>query len=100
MPFSTTHAFLHRAAILFLAVPGLTHLFPVPALATEPYAPTVLRENTDGTWKLDGDYLGGSGLFILDAKDQTRLFMWIKNALPKADFDKYVHQSTARKGTS
>jgi hypothetical protein len=55
----------------------------------------VLRENADGTWKLGGEYLGGSRLFIVDAKDQTRLLLWIKDAFPKRDFDKYVHQTTA-----
>jgi hypothetical protein len=32
-------------------------------------------------------------IFIVDAKDQTRLLLWIKDALPKADYDRHVIKS-------
>jgi hypothetical protein len=84
-------------AMLFPACVGVAVLGidPAAALATEPFPPTILRENADGTWKLGGESLGGDRLFIVDAKEQTRLLLGLEDALPKADFDKYVHETTA-----
>jgi hypothetical protein len=68
---------------------------PTAARATKPFPPTVLRESVDGTWKLDGEHLGGARIFIIDAKGGTLLLLWIKDAIPKADYDKFVHRTTA-----
>ena len=95
MRFSIIGGLTHRAVLHSLALLSAASLFPVAALATEQFPPTVLREDADGIWKLGGEYLGGFRIFIVDAKNQTRLDLWIEHALPEADYDKYVHQTTA-----
>jgi hypothetical protein len=64
-------------------------------MATKPFPPTVLREKVAGKWALDGEYLGGSRLFIVDFQNRTRLSLELKDALPNTDFDKYVDKTTA-----
>ncbi len=67
-----------------------THL----ALATHPFPPTVVRQK-DGKWELQSDYVGGSRIFVLGPDNNTKLLLSIKDAIPKAEYDRYVHQTTA-----
>ncbi|HEV3260700.1 MAG TPA: hypothetical protein VG013_27850, partial [Gemmataceae bacterium] len=48
-----------------------------------------------GKWQLEAGYLGGWGISIIDAKHEFKLFLRIKDALPKADYEKYVDKTTA-----
>src|SRR5262249_7028958 len=64
------------------------------AVATEPFAPTVVRHK-DGKWQLQGDYFGGSRIFVVGADNKTKLLLWINDAIPKDDYEKYVNETTA-----
>jgi len=73
---------------------GLAIATPIPsALATEQFPPTVVRLK-DGKWQVQGGYLGGAFILVRD-KDQTKLALGIGEALPKDEYEKYVHKTTA-----
>lgn len=62
------------------------------AFATQPFPPTVVRKE-NGKWQLQSGYLGGSRIFVIDANRKTLL--WIRDALPKEEYTKYVREGTA-----
>jgi hypothetical protein len=64
------------------------------ASATKQSPPTVVSQK-DGKWRLRAGYLGGSRIFVIDAKHKTKLLLFIKDAFPREDYKKYVTQSTA-----
>jgi hypothetical protein len=91
MPESTKR----RRRLFFLLVCGLGTVFPPPAaFATEPFPPTVIRQE-DGKWQLQAGYLGGGALSVVDAKGRIKLVLGIVDALPKDNYEKYVGQTTA-----
>jgi hypothetical protein len=74
----------------------LTALFvsQTSALATTPRSPTVVCQK-DGKWQLRNDYLGGSRILLIDSGDKTKLLLWIKDAIPAGDYEKFVDKTTA-----
>jgi hypothetical protein len=65
-----------------------------PAVATTPFSPTIIS-HTGGRWQLQNDYLGGARIEVVGTDNKPRLLLWIKDAIPKTDDDKYVHDTTA-----
>ncbi len=84
-----------RALFRCASLCWLAAILPPPGWSTEPFPPTVIREKSNGEWQLDGQYLGGARIYVVDAKDETRLFLEIHKALPGTDYQKYVDQTTA-----
>jgi hypothetical protein len=89
---------LQRRPVLFSRLclfTAVACLFQPPAtVATMPFPPTVIREK-DGQWHLQDDYAGGYRIFVVDSHDKTQLNLLVKDAIPKADYDKYVQTTTA-----
>jgi hypothetical protein len=65
-----------------------------PAVATTPFPPTVISQK-GGRWQLKNDYVGGARIEVVDTNQNPRLLLRIKDAIPNADDDKYVHHTTA-----
>lgn len=85
---------LAQLSCLFLSAVATCARLPTPAVATTPFPPTVIRHK-DGKWQLQNDYLGGARIFVVGADDETKLLLWIKDAIPKEEYEKYVHDTTA-----
>jgi hypothetical protein len=83
-----------RVIFLCLAQLSVACFYPVAAFATEQFPPTILRQNADDSWKLQSEYLGGHWISSVDVKG-PRLTLWIRDALSKAEFNKYVKETTA-----
>jgi hypothetical protein len=79
---------------LFVCVVAVCACQTPLAVATTPFSPTVISY-TGGRWQLQNDYVGGSRIEVMDTDHNTRLLLWIKDAIPKGDDDKYIHHTTA-----
>lgn len=64
------------------------------ALATTPFSPTIISQTSAG-WDLEDDRVSGARILVMGRDHKTRLELSIWDALPKSDFDKYVHHTTA-----
>jgi hypothetical protein len=81
-------------SVLFVGVVTVCASQTPPAVATTPFATTVIS-HTGGRWQLKNDYVGGARIEVMGTDQNPRLLLRIKDAIPNADDDKYVHHTTA-----
>jgi len=82
-----------KEAVFALVLLGMTISVATNSLATEPFPPTRIYQK-DGAWRVD--YLGGSPLEVYGDGDRLPRFqLWIENALPTEEFERFVSKTTA-----
>src|SRR5262245_14443653 len=69
-------------------------LWTSTAPATEQFPPMLIRPK-DGKWEVSQGYLGGSGIIVRDEKNELKLALGIREAVPKDEYEKYVGETTA-----
>ena len=82
-----------KEAVVALVVLGMTISVATNSPATEPFPATRIYQK-DGAWRVD--YLSGSPLEVYSDGDRMPRFrLWIEDALPAEEYERFVSRTTA-----